>query len=157
MRVFVFFMLMIGFSVSHAQSSSDSIYVAKNFWGYKYYQQDERVNYNTLPTIMVDNQEAYMYVSKAKTNYLISSIISGTGGFLLGLQLGVAIVGGDPNWVVAGVGGGLILVSIPIFSKSHKQSLKAIEIYNAGLMARSQRINLNFASTQNGIGFVLGF
>ena len=119
MRRLLFFVLMFGFFISNAQIPSDSVFVAKNFWGYKFYQKDQRLNFNQLPYIMEGSSEAHTLITKARTNNTISSIIGGAGGFLIGWQLASAIIGGDPNWTLAGIGGGLIIVSIPIFSKSY--------------------------------------
>lgn len=148
---------MLGFSSAYAQIPSDSVFVTKNFWGYKFYQKGQRLNFNQLPYIMEGSNDAYSLITKARTNNTISSIISGTGGFLIGWQLASAIIGGEPNWILAGVGGGLIIVSIPIFSKSHRQSLEAVEMYNAGLSADNLKAQLNFGTTENGIGLKLSF
>ena len=157
MRIFICIALMFGFYVSNAQTPSDSIFVAKNFWGYKFYQKDTRLNFNQLPYVMEENSEAFNLITHAKSNNTISSIISGAGGFLLGWQLVTAAIGGDPNWVLAGVGGGLIVISIPVFSKSYRQSLEAVKMYNEGLSMSSQRLNLNFGASKNGIGIIIGF
>jgi len=157
MRFYFLFLFAVSFNLSCAQSASDSIFVAKSFLGYKFYQKDTRLNFNQLPYIMEDNSEAYSLITKARGNNTISSILSGSGGFLIGWQLVTAIVGGDPNWTIAGIGGGLIAISIPIYSKSYKQSLKSVEMYNTGLGMNSHRLFLSIVSLQTGIGIKLGF
>ena len=156
-----FFYLVIVFggflSVAQAQSTSDSVYVYKGFLGYKYVQHDNRLNFNQLPDIIEENQEAFKLIKKARTHHTFFSIISGTGGFLIGWQLGTALVGGDPNWTMAAIGGGLIVVSIPLYTTSLRKSLDAIDLYNSGLMSTSFRLQLNFELTSNGIGFCLRF
>lgn len=151
-------MLLFGVkSISKGQTFSDSVFVKKNFWGHKFYHSNTRLNLNQLPHIMLDNSEAHLLISKAKNKNTASAIISGIGGFIVGWQLGTEIAGGEANWNLAAVGGGLILISIPISSKSHKQTLKAIEIYNAGLAADGKRPQLILCSTGNGIGLKLEF
>lgn len=157
MRFLIFFLLLFGLNTAFAQEQSDSIYVAKSFLGYKFYQHDARVNMNTLPLLMQDNSEALRLTTKARKNNILSSIISGTGGFLIGWQLATAIVGGEPNWTMAAVGGGLIVVSIPITSRAFKQSLAGIDIYNSGLVESSHRMILDFGLVQNGLGLKLVF
>ncbi len=142
---------------SKAQSPSDSVHVYKNFWGYKFYQDDERLNFNQLPHIMEDDQGAYYLINKARNNITIASIISGTGGFLIGWQLGNALFGGEPNWTLAAIGGGLIVISIPISSKSYKQSLEAVKMYNSGLSTSIRKPVMMVGMTENGVGIRLKF
>ncbi len=145
----------IGFS--WGQTPSDSIFVAKSFWGYNFYQTDVRLNFNQLPYIMEENKEAHLLIKKARSNHTISSILSGAGGFLIGWQLGTALFGGEPNWAIAGVGGGLIVISIPLYSKSYRQSLEAIDIYNSGLLITGLLSQLSIGMTPNGVGIKLEF
>ena len=162
--VFLIFFI-IGFSnLAQAQSqieethiASDSIYFQKSFFGYKYYQWDTQINFNQLPAIMIKDQEAYALVKKAKKNNTVAAILSGTGGFLLILQLANAIISEEPNWAITAVGGTLVVVSIPIFSKSYKQSLEAIDKYNAGLGVSSHRVQLDLGTSKNGIGLIMSF
>jgi len=140
-----------------AQTPSDSVYIYKSFLGYKFIQHEERLNFNQLPDVLDENQEAFLLIKKAKTNNIVSSIIGGIGGFMIGWQLGTAIVGGEPNWTLAAVGGGLVVVSIPIYSKSMGQTLRAVDLYNAGLGTNSRRPKLNLRFVRHGFGFALDF
>lgn len=106
---------------------------------------------------MNENQEAQQIIKKVKTKNTVASIFSGVGGFIIGWQLGAAIVGGEPNWNAAAVGGGLVLISIPISVKSYKQALQAVKIYNAGLVASSKRSQLFLCTTVDGVGLKLKF
>jgi hypothetical protein len=142
---------------SKAQTPSDSIFIQKNFFGYKFYQKDTRLNFNQLPYIMGGDQEAYRLVKKASSTNTIAAIISGTGGFLVGWQLVTALVGGDPNWAMAGAGVGLIVISIPISAKSYRQSLQAVNTYNSGLAANGCRPKLFLGTTSHGIGLQFKF
>lgn len=143
--------------VAKAQTPSDSIYIYKNFFGYKFYQTDARLNFNQLPYIMEDHQEAFELIKKASSKNTIAAIISGTGGFLLGWQLVTAVVGGEPNWTMAGIGAGLIVISIPINVKSNRQSVQAVELYNSKLVVRRYKPKLYFTSTNYGAGVKLKF
>ena len=155
MRVFKLIVLIYSISVCNAQTPSDSIFVAKSFLGYKFYQKDARLNINQLPYLMEENHEAYNQVVKARSTNTISAVLSGAGGFLAGWQLTTALIGGDPNWVLAGIGGGLIVISIPVFSKSYRQALKATEIYNAGLNDTGAKSKLIIGMTMDGPGIRL--
>ena len=143
--------------LEEAQAYSDSIFFHKSFIGYKFYQMDSRINFNQLPEIMKEDQQAYVLVKKAKNKNTISSILGGAGGFLLALQLANVIIGEDPNWPMIAIGGGLVVISIPIFSKSYKQSLNAIDMYNSGLGTSSHQLQWSLGTTRNGIGLTVGF
>ena len=143
--------------LEEAQIYSDSIFIQKSFIGYKFYQMDARINFNQLPEIMKEDQQAYILVKKAKNKNTISSILGGAGGFIIGLQLANVIITGDPNWAVLAVGGGLVVISIPIFVKSNRQSLEAIDMYNSGLGISSHRLQWSLGTTKNGIGLTVGF
>jgi hypothetical protein len=136
----------------HTHAQSDSIYIAKNFWGYKFYHQNERLNINQLPLLMEDNPEALDIMVKAKNRHVLSSIVSGAGGFLIGLQLANTIIGGEPNWTMAAIGGGLVIVSIPIYSKSYKLSSGAVNIHNSQLHASLPKSQLRFGISGSGFG-----
>ena len=165
LRIAFLIFFIIGFSnlaqaqsqIEDTQIASDSIYFQKSFFGYKYYQWDTQINFNQLPAIMIKDQEAYALVKKAKNKNTISSILGGAGGFLLALQLANVIIGEDPNWTMIAISGGLVVISIPIFSKSYKQSLKAIDMYNSGLGTSSHRLQWSLGTTRNGIGLTVGF
>lgn len=152
MRILVILLLLGTSIISKGQTPSDSIFVQKNFIGYKFFQKDVRLNFNQLPYIMEGDQKAYSLIKKARAKNTISSILSGSGGFLIGLQLISELVGGEANWTLAAIGGGLIVVSIPIYSRSYKQSLEAVHMYNTGLGASSRRPILRLGALQNGIG-----
>ena len=140
-----------------AQNPSDSVFIQKKVFGYKFFQNDMRLNLNQLPYIMEENQEAYQLIRNARSNNTISSIISGTGVFLIGLQLANGIIGGEPNWTLAGIGAGLIVVSIPLYSKSYRQSLSAVQTYNAGLGVKSCAPVFHLAFSPGGVGLTMNF
>lgn len=160
MRILLLVLALVWASSSFGQTEErDSIYVAKGFLGYRYYHQDERLNINHLPLLMHDNAEAYELITKSKNKHVLSSIISGAGGFLIGLQIANVIIGGDPNWSVVAAGGGLMVLSIPIFARSNKLSLQAVEIYNSRLSEVHGQRNpqLLFGMNQNGPGIRIVF
>ncbi|HMJ69806.1 MAG TPA: hypothetical protein VK508_12970 [Cyclobacteriaceae bacterium] len=66
----------------------------------------------------------------ATKNYRIGGILGFSGAILLAIPVVTAISGGEPEWLMAGAGGALLLASIP-FSKTFKsRSESAIRVYN---------------------------
>jgi len=78
---------------------------------------------------------------------------------MVGWPVGTAIGGGDPNWAMAGIGAGLIVVTIPISQKFNKQAKQAVDIYNLGLQETSfwDKRELRFSMNGNGLGLTLRF
>ena len=72
-------------------------------------------------------------MESAKSNKTWSTIIGGIGGALVGFPLGTAIGGGDPEWTLAAIGTGLIVVAIPIANGYNRKTLKAVDLYNEGI------------------------
>ena len=94
----------------------------------------------------------------AKSNYDIGTVFGFAGGFLVGWPLGTALGGGEPNWTLAGIGAGLIVVSIPFSTSYTKHAKKAVGIYNTGLSQTGLRkIDFNLGLTCNGIGIKMTF
>jgi hypothetical protein len=86
-------------------------------------------------------------------------MLSCAGGFMVGWPIGTAIGGGDPEWAMAGIGAGLIVIAIPISSKFNKQAKLAVDTYNGGLPSSSfwDKNELRVSVTGSGIGLALRF
>jgi hypothetical protein len=111
-------------SITYGQVSTDSISIKKVFGGYQFYQGDKRLNMNQLVKAMEPNEQAYKEIKSAQSTYTLSTIVGFAGGFMVGWPLGAAVSGGEPNWTMAGIGAGLIVVSIPITQSFKKRQNK---------------------------------
>lgn len=143
-----------------AQAQEKSIESRKSFGTYQYFQKNgARLNNNQLTNLVKNNPEAAALMDKAKTNNTIGTIFGFIGGGLIGWQFGSAIGGGEPNWAAAGVGAGLIGISIPFNAGYNKNSQRAVELYNAGLNASSnnQQPELKLGFSGSGLGLKLKF
>jgi hypothetical protein len=141
------------------QISTDTISVVKKAGGYQFYQNNKKLKPNQVADALVANENAFIKFKSAKSEANLATIVGGVGGFLLGWPLGAAIAGGDPNWIMAGVGAGLIVLSIPITSSSNKKAKQAIGIFNSSLTKTSffYKRELHFSTTNQGVGFFLRF
>ena len=158
MRIGVIFFCFLGFRIiCQAQSPSDSIQYTRNIWGTKFYQNNYRINFNQLSGLVGGNEDAARLMRQAYSNKTGSTIVSGIGGFLLGWQLGAWMVGGEPNWAIAAIGEGLILVSIPFSAKANKLAIQATEIYNKNMTANHQDTDLQLGVLPGGIGLKIFF
>jgi len=141
-------------------SNSQKISIEKTFSGLKFTQKGKYLKMNELVSIMKSNPNSYKLIKSAQTNDLLARIISGVGGGLIGYPIGTAIGGGKPNWTIAGVGAGLVVISIPIASNAKKKARQAVGIYNSGLESTtSTEFNPYFKiiANGNGIGLSMNF
>ncbi len=152
-------LLAVNMSFVFGQTASDSISMKKVFGGYQFYQGEQRLNMSRLVNTMKPNDQAYQQIKSAKSSYVLANIIGGVGGFMVGWPIGTALGGGEPNWTMAGIGAGLIVVSIPITQSFNKKAKQAVETYNVGFQASSfwDKNELKLSLTGNGIGLTLNF
>ena len=159
-RIAIILSLLTGcLSFAYGQTVTDSISMKKVFGGYQFYQAEKRLNVNQLVDAVKANEQAYSQIQSAKSTYTFASIIGFAGGFMVGWPIGTALGGGEPNWTMAGIGAGLIVVSIPISQKFNKQARQAVDTYNGGLQTSSfwNERELRFCMTGNGVGLTFRF
>ena len=160
MKKILTFLYVLFTTFAVAQSPEDSINVVGSGLGTTFFQNDRILQPGDLKHITRDHPEAHKYMKKAATNNGFGVFFATAGGVLIGWPLGTALGGGDPNWALAGVGGGLALLSIPLASGYVKNARKGAEIYNDGLASTSfkqQRLQWNLALSQDGVGLQLRF
>jgi hypothetical protein len=144
---------------SFSQASHDSILIKNVLGGYQYYQDNKRIKFADLVKQMESNEQAYMHIKKTKTNNVWTTVFSGIGGFLIGWPLGTALGGGDPKWEMAGIGAGLVVVSIPFSIKANKEARTAVGIYNEKYRSNSflRHTEIHFAVGNNRVGLKMNF
>lgn len=152
-------LLTMSLTFTLGQTVNDSISAKKVFGGYQFSQGGKRLKVNQLVNAMKPNEQAYNKIKSAKSTYTLATIIGGAGGFMVGYTIGTAIGGGDPNWVMAEIGAGLIVVSIPITLSYNKKAKEAVDTFNDGFKTSSywNKSELKMTLTGNGIGFTLRF
>ena len=140
-------------------AQTDSIRMKKVFGGYNYFQNNQGLTVKQLGTVLQANPEASKLFQQAKPNGTAATIFGVAGGFLVGWPIGTAIAGGNPSWELAGIGAGLIVVSIPFSSAFNKKTKEAVSIYNQGNKTSSlgRRPELKFNISPNHIGLVMKF
>lgn len=155
----ILILLIVGFSNVFGQSCAESITMKKTFGGYQFYQGNKRLTLSQLVKVMKPNDQAFKEIKSAQSTNTTATILGFAGGFMVGWPLGTALAGGEPNWVLAGIGAGLIIVSIPITQKFNKQAKTAVDTFNGGLKYGSfwDKTDCRLTVTQNGIGFTLSF
>lgn len=142
-------------------SHSQTIEYTKGFGGYTFTQNGEKISPEVLTTQLNTNEESAQLLKKAKNQGILSSIIGGAGGALVGYPIGTAIGGGEANWALAGVGAGIIAIGIPFSISANSKTRKAIEVYNAGITPGEENLTykpqLIMVSNSTGMGLALKF
>jgi len=112
-----------------------------------------------MGSIMEPNADAGPLMSKARNQYVWTSVLGGAGGFFIGYPLGTALGGGDPNWTLAAVGAGFIAVAIPVGSAANRNANQAVDIYNQSLIPgpAQPKPKMDIISTGTGMGLRLNW
>ena len=131
----------------------------KVFGGYQFYQYGQRMNMKQLVNKMKPDILAYDQIRSAKSSYNLAMVFSYAGGFMIGWPLGTSITGGDAEWALAGIGAGLIAITIQIGRSFNKKARQAVNTYNEGLapMPFWKRSELSVSTTGNSVGMLLQF
>lgn len=139
--------------------NAQQIQAEKVFGGYQFTLDGKALSLKEMKNIIEPDTEAYQLIKSAKSNNDLASIMGGVGGFMIGWPLGTAIGGGDPEWIMAGIGAGLVIVSFPLSSAASKKAFKAMEKYNTGLSSTGNYFKPEFNLNINGdgIGVVMQF
>ena len=156
-HILLIFLFAISFTV-HAQQ--DSILATKAaLGGYRFEQSGQFLNGKALLQRMEMDEEAYALMKRAKSNSDIASVLGFAGGLMIGWPLGTAIAGGDPNWLLAGIGAGCLAIAIPVSIVASKSMFEAVEIYNSRLNGSyfEQGLLLRLGLTTGGVGLTLDF
>lgn len=141
-----------------AQNGTAPLTVSNGLFGWQFRFNGKKLNMAEVSDLLASNEKATAYLKSARSNNTVASILGTIGGFLVGYQLGATAGGGEANWTVAGIGGGLIVGSIPLSIKAGKQARNAVEAYNEGVRSTSlHRAELSLGFTGNGLGLRLQF
>jgi hypothetical protein len=149
--------------ITNAQKKSDKIRIVNGVFKNKYYKGVWHISKITAYNMLRENGEAYNYVVSGEKLQKAGAILAGSGGALIGYTLGLAAAGvEDPKWFVAGIGGGLALLAIPIYSTGKKRTQMGAEVYNESLKTaylNQERFidKICLVGTDSGIGLRVTF
>ena len=113
---------------------AQDITMYKTFGGVRFERDSAVLSTRQVMEILHENPVAFEEFKKAKTNYNVAGVLGFTGGILIGLPLGTALVGGEPEWGLAAAGGIFILGSIPFNRIFKARALNALDIYDGKKM-----------------------
>lgn len=153
-------LLVLTLMVASFCNAQEMTFKRHSFTGYAFYEDGNKLPLNELIEKVESNAEVLHLVRSAKSKSIFATVISFSGGALIGWPIGDAISGGDPNWVLAGIGAGLVIVAIPLGASANKDANKAVELYNATLNATSLyefKPEYQIIANGTGIGLAMRF
>ncbi len=119
----------------------------KTFGGVRYEKDSTALSTRQVMMLLHEKPLAYAEFKKAKANDNLSSVFGFTGGTLVLIPLGTALIGGEPEWKLAAGGAALILVSIPFNRIFKARALNALDIYNGKPVSFRIKPEFYFAGT----------
>ncbi len=128
-QIFVISILVHLAFTTQAQQTS-KLYMVKNFWGTKFYKGDSLLSVNGVLQEMAPFELPYNQMLLAKKDFAAAQVLGAVGGVLIGWPIGTALVGGQPKWYLAGIGAGIIVISLPISANFTKKAKAALASYN---------------------------
>jgi hypothetical protein len=143
-----------------AQSDKEDIEIERVFGGFNYTQNGIDLNMKRMVKIMRYDEIAGRKIKSARLKTTLATVFGATGGLLVAWPIVTAITNGEPNWTLAYIGAGLIVISIPLSIVGNKQTGKAISIYNENRrnhVFQNQSTMLRFNITGAGLGLTLRF
>ncbi len=160
-RLLYLFLFVVFLSQSVSAQKPNKITVQKSFGAVNFYQEDTKLTLRQLIQMTTPCKNAKIEIKSAKTLYNISMVGACIGGALLGWETGCAIGNQKVQWELVALGGGFVLVSVPLFSQSIRKASHAIEVYNSTLQPISfierHPMNIGFCLNRNGIGLQMKF
>ena len=161
LRLLLILALLGGFMVTCVgQNPQDSLKVGGRKFNPKITQNEQELDLYELDSLCEGNQEASRYLRKANTNHAISNVLGVLSGGAIGFSF-VTILTEQPNWVLAGSGVGLFIVSIPFTAWYSTNVRKVARSFNSRLDSRASsgepNISWGIAFSERGVGLQLRF
>lgn len=166
MRKFTILLLAVCFlsffsNDSLAQKSGDQLTVKTGIFKNKYYKGVWNISQEKALGILSENGECYALANKGLKLQRTFRVMAGAGTAMVAFSAISAAADADPRWYIAGIGGGIILVSIPIYSSGHKRLNEAIEVYNEEELSayRPKQFikDIKLVGTDTGVGIRMSF
>jgi len=143
--------------ILNAQSSSELRVKNSFFSGIKFEYIGNDLSIDEALLIVKPNEEAETFLRKSKSQATASGIVGAVGSALIGLPLGTAIGGGDPNWNFLYFGAGIVVLSFPIYNSAVKNARNGARVYNDAIADKNIATQLSFSVNASVASLKLSF
>jgi VIT1/CCC1 family predicted Fe2+/Mn2+ transporter len=138
-------------------AKAQQIEVTNKLAGTKYVRGEDELSARQVQQILQVDETLADQFKKSRNLSTYSGISGFAGGILVLIPVSTLILGGEnPEWVLAGVGAGLVGVSIGLSKKSGQHAQQAIEQYNL-LHTKKSSIRPTLQISAQGIGISIKF
>ena len=147
-------------SLQSKTAMKDTIEIIKKSLGYQYKYKGEMLSLNQLGNILDKNQTTQSLYKSAKGTSGFLNVLGFAGGFCIGYGLGPLLYGRAPNLGLAGIGAGILVISLPIVSSAENKLKKAVDIYNTNIPKSAYtpfQYEMKLAIISNGVGVRINF
>ena len=138
---------------SKAQIHKEITY-QKSFIGYQYTFGDIPIRLKSMVALMYKQPKAFELIRLAKMTRNFSFSMAIGGVMIATIPFVYKEVNDELAIGIIGVGGALILASIPFYSDYKKKALKAIDLYNDHI---DPTASIQFGRTRNGYGLIFSY
>ena len=148
---------LIFFSIQLFSQEQEKIEIVKKPLGTVFQLNGKNLKVSEIAEITSSNPVSQKEMKIAKRNYHAGSFFSMVGGALIGFPIGTMIGGGEPQWELAAVGAGFVLIGIPFQIGYSKHTKKAINEFYSNNYVPLRQNQLQFALGINSIYFNYNF
>ncbi len=153
----VIFIFLIFFSAQLFAQEQEKIEIVKLPLGTVFKFKSKVININEIIQITSSNPNSQKEMVIAKKNYSMMTLFSVIGGALIGWPIGTQLGGGEPQWELAGIGAGCVLIAIPFQIGYTNHTKKAIDEYYSYNQSPIKKNQLQFAIRPNSVNFTYNF
>lgn len=144
-----YLLLITGLCIGTASFTfAQEIKMYRTFGGVRFERDTLTLSPRQVQEILKDEPLAYEEFKKGRTKYGVAGALGFAGGLLIGIPVGTAIAGGDPEWGLAAGGAVLILASIPFNNAFKGHAINAVELYNKNNKTARIQPTFHFYGTQ---------
>ncbi|MHB9055319.1 MAG: hypothetical protein ACYC2P_04085 [Paludibacteraceae bacterium] len=139
-------------------NTKNKIFYTKSFGNHSYYYNGKIIDIDQVMKLIQKNPNTHKYLRIARALDFTGNVLSITGTWMLGWYVGALFTSAHPDWRIPAIGGGLALISIPVFQVSNNNFNKGINIYNQGnRILFNPQFNVELAGKQEGPVLVIHF
>ncbi len=141
-----------------AQSALDTLSYSETLNGFKFSYMNQPISSNEVSALIENNLDAYDAYESGREAKVFGYVFFTIGSSLIVYPFITSVTGNETNWAFTFAGMAFVGLSIPIFNSYHKNTKKALELYNGSLNPptgdlHSKSLNLGFTNSGLGLSY----
>ena len=156
MRKVVCFIFLCLFLYNSASAQSGLTYKSEAFRN-GVFQNETKLNASQVRAAMSENSEALALYNSGRPLFVIGQVVAYPCAFLLGLDLGTRLGGGEGSGTLLAVGATGTAVGLIMALVGEKKIKNSVSLYNSTASSNATTYQVNFGFTPTGIGLSMRF